>query len=104
MSIACHSFYGNTQRWEFLNAYQDLGENEWQGRRLLDGPKAAEDYFRSQMAYYREREIVLCAFMNSGGWVISCEKISDGKPHQLIPSQNSEKSNPVGYVQHHSRP
>lgn len=63
---------------EFLNAYQDLRDNEWQGRKMLDSPKAAEDYFRSQLAYYREREIVLCAFINSSGGAISCEKISQG--------------------------
>ena len=63
---------------EFLNAYQVLRKNEHEKRKSLSGPDHAKDYFISQLAYYRERELILCAFLNTKAEVISCEKVSQG--------------------------
>lgn len=67
---------------EFLNAYQSLRKTEWEERIVLSGSESSKEYFISQLAYYREREMILCAYLDSGGGVISCEKISEGTVDQ----------------------
>ena len=67
---------------EFLNAYQSLRKTEWEERIVLSGSERSKEYFISQLAYYREREMILCAYLDSGGGVISCEKISEGTVDQ----------------------
>ena len=63
---------------EFLNAYQSLRKIEWEERIILSGSERSKEYFISQLAYYREREMILCAYLDSGCGVISCEKVAEG--------------------------
>lgn len=63
---------------EFLNAYQSLRKMEWEERIVLSGSEYSKEYFISQLAYYREREMILCAYLDSSCGVISCEKIAEG--------------------------
>lgn len=62
----------------FLNAYQTLRRSEGQGKKELTGPDCAKGYFISQLAYYRERESILCAFLNAKMEVLACEQVSQG--------------------------
>ncbi|MFR3166153.1 MAG: JAB domain-containing protein [Hungatella sp.] len=59
-----------------------MRKTEWKERIVLSGSESSKEYFISQLAYYREREMILCAYLDSGGGVISCEKISEGTVDQ----------------------
>ena len=63
---------------EFLGAYQVHRKAEWGSQELLSDTERTKNYFLSQLAYYREREMLLCAFLDSNLGVISCEKVSEG--------------------------
>ena len=63
---------------DFINSYQYLRENESESRADINSSIKASEYFVSQLAFYREREIVLCAYLDSKMHILSCEKISQG--------------------------
>lgn len=63
---------------DFINSYQFLRHNEAENRITINSSLLAGNYFVSQLAYQREREIVMCAFVDAGFHIISCEKIVQG--------------------------
>jgi DNA repair protein RadC len=63
---------------DFINSYHYLRENEAENRIEINSSPLAGKYFVSQIAYYREREIILCAFVDAKFHIISCEKIAQG--------------------------
>jgi DNA repair protein RadC len=63
---------------DFINSYHYLRKNEAEDRITLNTPEIAGNYFISQMAYYRDREVVLCAYLDAKLHILSCECISEG--------------------------
>jgi DNA repair protein RadC len=63
---------------DFINSYQYLREIEAEDKISLTTPEKAGRYFISQMAYYREKEMVLCIYVDSKMHILSCERISYG--------------------------
>lgn len=63
---------------DFVNSYQYLRENEAEERIALKSSEIAGNYFKSQIAYYRDKEVVLCAYLDAKMHILSCEKISQG--------------------------
>ena len=63
---------------DFVNSYHYLRENEAENRITLKSPEIAGNYFKSQLAYHRDREVALCAYVDAKMNILSCEKISQG--------------------------
>ena len=93
----------------FINSYQYLRENEAEHRISLRTPEKAGHFFVSQMAYFREKEVIICAYMNSQMHILSCEKISEGSIDQsaIFPREVLKRAlqlDCVGIILSHNHP
>ena len=63
---------------DFINSYQYLRQQEDENRMAFTTSELLAKYFVSQLGFYREREMVLVAYVDSKMHIMSCEKASQG--------------------------
>lgn len=59
---------------EFINSYQYLREYENENKIIFNSPDKLSQYFKSQLAYFKEKEYFLVAYFDSSMHILSCEK------------------------------